>query len=191
MGHLHDAAGSLCLPPAMPQRSPEAEPQAAPLPPPPQKAAAVVAASMPWTLRSESVVLSLRQHGRRIARDAVVDDSGGYGAARRHARSVRRSAGRGGDRGGRVRPDWRPAAAAPEAGAVVQRQLDVRRRFPILPLTPPNYLIRAKKPPVLSLPSIYTLLVSEQYNNSSTDDPANGNTTATNCLVQSLFPGYG
>lgn len=51
MGHLHDAAGSLCLPPAMPQRSPEAEPQAAPLPPPPQEAAAVVAASMPWTLR--------------------------------------------------------------------------------------------------------------------------------------------
>ncbi|VAH63103.1 uncharacterized protein LOC125548536 [Triticum urartu] len=51
MGHVHEAADRLRLPPATPQRSPEPEPPAAPLPPPPQDAAAVVAASMPWTLR--------------------------------------------------------------------------------------------------------------------------------------------
>ncbi|KAK1666486.1 hypothetical protein QYE76_054645 [Lolium multiflorum] len=49
MGHLHDAADRLRLPPAKTQPPPE--PEAPPLPPPPEEPLSVAAGSMPWTLR--------------------------------------------------------------------------------------------------------------------------------------------
>lgn len=51
MGHLHEAADRLRLPPAKPHRSPVPVPPAPPAAAAPQVAAAAVAGSMPWTLR--------------------------------------------------------------------------------------------------------------------------------------------